>query len=133
MSETDLIKKRLEFLEDTIRHYNLHNRSADDNAQSCFYYPINSKSEGCAIGRRIKDKELCKELDSLYNPGVMHDEAFNKLPQELRELGQQFLVSIQDLHDFPKNWNESGLSDQGKSKAKDIIETFCTDYSNINE
>ncbi len=113
---------RLAFLEETVAHYNFHNRgwSKNDNGNGCVYSPVADISEGCAIGRHIKDKELCARLDTPEFGGVNLDKTFDALPKKLQKLGQEFLKKIQELHDVSTNWNDKGLSEQGKDIVKYI-------------
>lgn len=113
-----LIKRRQELLNDTINHYNSNNRSSSISGQ-CYYYPVSDKSEGCAIGRLIKDKELCKDFGCRNLSDV-----FEQIPNELQELGKEFLMELQNLHDLKENWNENGLSENGKEQAEFIREIY---------
>jgi hypothetical protein len=100
--EKKLKQKRLEMLEDTCKHYNSLNRSQEQVAglpKACKYFPVSDKTEGCAIGRLIKDKELCKEFDNTIGSSVNSNYIFKKLPTELQDLGQDFLRDVQRLHD----------------------------------
>lgn len=122
-----LTEKRLELLNDTISHYNSENRSTvlnENGRTTCLYF--HEKNDGCAIGRQIKDKELCKRLDKgfEYMTGVSESNVFNQLPENLTELGQSFLMCIQKLHDADRFWNETGLSDKGMEYVKHIKESF---------
>ena len=113
-----IFKRREDLLNDTINHYNSNNRSITLSGQ-CYYYPVNDKSEGCAIGRLIKDKELCKTF------GCRNvNEVFSEIPKELQELGPEFLSQLQCLHDVGANWNESGLSENGKEVVEFIREIY---------
>lgn len=126
MKKTELQQKQLAFLEDTIKHYNLNNRSSNDGGQ-CTYLPFHDKTLGCAIGRHIEDKELCKKLDSLRCPGVSSVDTFDLLPDNLKELSRLFLVHIQSLHDGFENWNDDGLSKTGIERVRIIKELYQLD------
>lgn len=124
LSEEQIKLKRLEVLEDVATYFNLETRNAD-NTGTCKYLPISEKSQGCAVGRLIKDKELCAKLDNLDDKsGVYYDNIFEQLPKEVQILGQLFLMRLQDLHDNPNNWIETGLSHQGNVRFNDIKNTF---------
>ena len=45
-------EKRLDFLNETVAHYNSNNR-AQTLSYSCQYAPIGDRSLGCAIGRHL--------------------------------------------------------------------------------
>jgi hypothetical protein len=119
----DLKQKRLAFLEDTIKHYNLNNRCVSPKTGKCVYHPVDDKSKGCAIGRHLTS-ELAKKLDSLEYTAISQSEPFNLLPKELKELEQTFLVDIQCLHDRTYNWDENGLSKLGEKEVKEIKEDY---------
>ena len=133
MNQQELTQKRRAVLDDTIAHFNLKNRSVIYATKSfggrCKYFSVAGGGEGeirgCAIGRLIQDKGLCRRLDdetpttSVSNPVV-----FEQLPPELQELGQDFLSRLQNLHDIEGNWDEKGLSEEGKSYVADIRACF---------
>ncbi len=122
---TELQTKQLALLEDIIKFFNSENRCTDN--QDCCKYYFEGK-EGCAIGRLIPDKELCKKLDlgiGEYNTsGVSNIEVFKLLPKELQYYEQEFLYRLQRLHDIKENWNSSGLTEKGQFITEDIKETF---------
>ena len=121
----ELQKKQLNLLEETVKFFNSENRCITQYG-GCNYY-LEGK-DGCAIGRKIEDKELCKELDKGLGPdlesGVDKILVFSRLPDNLKELGQKFLHRLQRLHDDQENWNYSGISPKGEDVVKDIKEIF---------
>lgn len=123
--EQTLEQKRLAVLEDTISYFNLSTRNTNKHG-TCKYLSKHTKTQGCAIGRLIADKELCEELDNLGEIvcGVGHDNVFNRLPSNLKELGKPFLLELQLLHDNPYFWNDIGLSVEGILKANNIKNIF---------
>lgn len=122
---TEIKQRRLELLEETAAHFNSTNRSTNKDG-GCNYYPVNSNSEGCAIGRKIADKEICKLLDSRGHY-IHRNDAFNLLPKELQELGQEFLKRLQNLHDSEGFWDEKGLTEAGLLYKDYMIKSFCSD------
>lgn len=121
-TNSNIIARRREILEDTIQHFNSNNRSVVNNNRRCLY-----SGNGCAIGRLIKDKELCLTLDDL-NGGWSDTSVVSVwplLPDELKELGQKFLVSLQTLHDIEEYWDINGLSVSGHLKHLDIAKHYC--------
>lgn len=123
MTINELKTARLRLLEETIKTYNSDNRSVINGCgrEVCCYSP-SEKSPGCAIGRKIS-KKLAKKLDKFMNEGtgsVKNDEIYNLLPKKLRCLGRVFLNDIQRLHDRSVNWNQSGLTEDGKLMAENI-------------
>lgn len=115
MGNKTLKEKRLEFLEDTVKHFNLNNRGY--NGDSCTY------SAGCAIGRHL-DKDLCRKLDFSLLSSVDEMHIFLQLPDNLRELGRNFLYDIQYLHDNRVHWNDTGLSEIGATSVYTIKEKY---------
>lgn len=115
-------EKRLEILLDTINYFDSSKLNIE-NGYECKYYPVNKSKEGCAIGRLIEDKKLCEELDSekLTDVGTI----FNKLPNNLKELGEDFLIDLQNLHDRSNNWGEDGLSEIGYPYFIDMLIDHC--------
>ncbi len=106
-------EKQLSILNDTISHYNSNNRSYING--SCVYYPTEN-SEGCAVGRLVKDKELCKALGTSSVNNI-----FSSLPDDIKELGHDFLNDLQQLHDNKDNWDGHGLSEKGKNAVERLI------------
>jgi hypothetical protein len=120
---TELQQKQLAFLEDTAAFYNSGNRCLDEHG-SCMYY-LEGKA-GCAIGRHVPDKDLCRKWDakSDLGTGVTDDSIFDALPENLHELGQDFLNRVQDLHDSDSNWDCDGLSAIGVDQVIAIKQRF---------
>jgi len=121
MKATELRTKRIEFLKDTINHYNLQNRSQSPLGNGCYYSAAHENTQGCAIGRHIQDKDLCLKLDSM---GGISFKIFNLLPNKLQELSIDFLARVQQLHDRNVNWIIKGLSKRGEIIVNDIITEF---------
>jgi hypothetical protein len=111
---------RLEFLNETINFFNSTNRSFKN--KGCHYY-LEGK-DGCAIGRKITDKDLCRELDKMLDSSVSNIEVFESLPMELKILGMTFLKKVQLLHDIGTHWDEHGISESGKQYVNEIKEFF---------
>lgn len=124
---SEIKQRRLSLLEETASHFNINNRSTNSDG-GCTYYPVNLLSEGCAIGRLIKDKELCQNLD-IHGYFIDDKNAFSKLPLDLQELGKLFLRTVQILHDEEKFWDNQGLTVKGEKAKQDIIIKFCSEQS----
>lgn len=112
-----LQQKQLEFLNDTINHFNLNNRGVNPTTERYSY------EHGCAIGRHL-DKDLAKKLDYHGFGYVAVPEVFNELPTELKELDRLFLGRIQSLHDSELCWTNTGLSKHGEKTVWQIKVDF---------
>lgn len=114
-------KRQRDFLSETVNHFNNKNRSViygKHGDKKCLYVPIEGKSDGCAIGRHIADKKLCEKLD--IEGEIGDSNAFCMLPDNLQELGEDFLSEVQTLHDTDINWNDNGISTLGQYQADSI-------------
>ena len=109
-----LQQKQLQFLNDTVNHFNINNRGANKFTNRCSY------KDGCAIGRHLTP-ELCDKFDK---NGSALFALFDQLPKNLQELGKDFLREIQILHDNEYNWNQTGLSKIGKEKVEYIKRVY---------
>jgi hypothetical protein len=102
-------ERRLEILKWEKENRTSQNRAVN-NSLACLY----SGEIGCGVGRLIEDKDLCARLDSLGGgAGVGRQQVFEQLPENVRELGQDFLKDLQKLHDDGQYWTPDGLSDDG--------------------
>ncbi len=134
MKNQFIINAQTQFLRDTVRHFNSYNRAASGGG--CVYSETEFSS-GCALGRHIVNKELCRELDDDPEEitGVVDVRVFEKLPGQLAMLGQDFLKRVQSLHDTEILWGPWGLSPAGETRVDEICkacqlnvdEVFCRD------
>lgn len=92
---------REEILQDAINYYwgKPERKCVDLGTARCQYEP-SATSEGCAIGRLV-DLETAKMLDML-NCSIDVDVQFEKLPEWLKKMGQDFLFALQSIHDGSK-------------------------------
>lgn len=84
-------------------------------------YHIDGKA-GCAVGRLIADKELCKRLDASTITGVVA--VFELFPTDVQEYGKNFLVALQGLHDDSDHWTSTGLSEDGRKRVAEIRQSL---------
>jgi hypothetical protein len=121
---TELQQKQLALLNDTCQFFNSNNRCTIRDGLQCVY--VNENEEGCAIGRLIEDKKLCKKLDLGFEGkfGVSELRIFDLLPPDLKEYGQDFLSRLQSLHDRRQNWTPTGLSELGERRVNLVKEIF---------
>lgn len=113
---SDLRTDKLEYLAEVCGGYTASTRAVDTSKKVCTYSATEKAPCGCAVGRRIEDKELCKSFDGM---GTVHH-IFRKLPYSLSRFGAVFLRELQKLHDHEDNWNDCGLSPAGAVVARDI-------------
>lgn len=117
-------EKQLRILEETVEYYSQNpeeRRCVNSKNGKCYYHGKNAqkKSEGCAVGRLLSN-ELQLELDENYTLNSKEDNSsvsgiFHNLPDDIKDLGKQYLHNLQQLHDQDFYWNnESGLSESGK-------------------
>lgn len=118
----NITERRAKLLAETIAYFNLNTRCISDVNRDCVYAPT-EKSEGCAVGRLIPDKNLCIELDKL-SLTVANERVYRHLSSDVQELGIEFLRALQRLHDNVENWTLNGLSESGKA----IVETITENY-----
>ncbi len=111
-------EQKLALLKETAGFYNSGNRSTSTQyyITSCHYYGL----VGCAIGRLIPDKQLCRHLDNEGKSSVEEDDIFQQLPEELQAYGQDFLAALQKLHDDKLNWDCLGLSTMGELYVAEV-------------
>jgi len=113
-------ERRLEILNWEKDNRNFNNRSVSDESGLCVY----SGPIGCGVGRLIEDKDLCYNLDK--SPFSAVPCIFSFLPKDVRELGEDFLCSVQLFHDRKANWNENGLTSIGMKTYDCLKKTYCS-------
>jgi hypothetical protein len=133
------------FLLDTLEHYSEFDRCKNDKS-GCYYSPERLKKEGgyddsntkgCAIGRHLTP-ELQMELDNLLlskflGTGVSTNDVFDKLPEDMKGLGQDFLRDVQDIHDDDRYWSGRSISDIGIVRLGGLIRTFKLDVTKFTK
>lgn len=117
MTEQEIKQKRSEFLEEMVAHFNSENRGINPETGNCSY------EHGCAIGRKIADKELCKSFDSRTANNTANA-LFDRFPEELKILGGRFLRDCQKLHDDERAWDKEGITSFGQIKVGQIKDDY---------
>lgn len=112
----------LDVLNDTINHYNLNNRSLD-NELNCIY--LNKDGKSCAVGRYIDNVKEFIANNEYLNEGsfteLYQEYNITFLKKEVQHLDNEiFWTRLQLLHDDNFNWNETGLSEDGLYEVEDI-------------
>jgi hypothetical protein len=113
-------QRRLEILNWEKDNRNSNNRSVSDESGLCVY----SGAIGCAVGRLVSDKTLCYKMDNLDDSSFYH--VFSLLPEDVRELGKDFLSVVQEFHDTKVYWNENGLTSRGMENYDYIKKNYCS-------
>ena len=104
-------KRRLEILEWERDNRNLNNRAV--LGQSCTYR--HSANGGCAVGRLVPEHLA----ETLYGRVAY---CFNRLPNDVQELGLKFLRCLQNFHDSAGYFEKDGLSSFGVYKMNSLID-----------
>lgn len=116
-----------QFLIDTLNYYtcDVTRRAYNELEKFCEYKTSDGRK--CAIGRFIPDDKYDKSIEgnSIDSKNI---NIKNILPIEIQNLGTDFLLRVQQLHDSQLNWDENRLTLCGISRIKTIIKNF-----NLNE
>ena len=126
--EKTIEQRRLEFLDETVAFYGEDtSRRALQNNQ-CMYRTDDGRK--CAIGRVIPDELYSRSLDRTGGVGIVtileSPKLSKRIPDNVKELGKYFLLSVQKLHDRTSSWQMGkGLSESGQKYYDDIVERFC--------
>lgn len=101
MDAEELKEARLNFLNDTVKYYSedISKRGVTPDGNCAYRY--NDKK--CAIGRYIPDDKYNENIET-FNCG--QDIVFNLLSEDIQKLGRDFLIRIQEFHDYDNNWND---------------------------
>ncbi len=119
------LEEHIKLLDETAAFYNTGNRCIGELG-ACMYF-VEGKP-GCAIGRLIADKDLCRELDKLDLPAVAT--VYDQFPPELQEYKKEFLSDLQALHDGGYYWDEQGINGFGKRQVE-VIKSNLSKYLNV--
>lgn len=128
-----LKERQLAFLEDIVSHYTSENRAERPNLGGCVYNPAKistHKTEGCAIGRHLlfdkypelADIEASRD-DTSIDEMMMYPDFLKLMPEWLEKLNEgdkylTFLSRCQRLHDQQFNWDENGLTKEGRNEVE---------------
>jgi hypothetical protein len=118
MNKLQLLQMGL--LVSTAKHYN-HKNLGRKSDGLCSY------EAGCAVGRLISNKTLCKVLDERNSSAVA--DVFSRLPKSVQKYGKAFLAALQSLHDNESNWDDKGLTANGLHTTQDIAENILNGKS----
>lgn len=113
----DLLTKRRKLVEFVSVYFNSKNRSFCEETNRCVYR--SKDGFGCALGIFI-DITPAHELN--HAGPVMGDEV---IPDTLKELGIDFLVYVQQLHDTKAFWTDTGLNTEGVEFKNKLLKKHC--------
>lgn len=133
---------KLEIIEETAAFYNTTNRGFDAE-KGCVY--LTEDGNHCAVGRcilpekidKFKPRELAKvikggtsitslfgiskDYDNFGQPLYFGNDIDAYLKEEYRGHDLIFWRSLQSFHDDEMNWNDQGLSSQGKISKNQLL------------
>ena len=116
-------KTKKEIILETAKAYNLKNRSMDVASDSCAYK--DPKGNKCAVGRCLLAKSKLFSKNYNIDPVGFYEKIIDKeLKAEYRGHEINFWNALQSLHDIEGNWNQSGLSIEGKLLVETLLEVW---------
>lgn len=108
----------LQTLNETVAAYTSKTRAVNPENESCRYF-IDGKC--CAVGRCMIDPKKYKD----FSGNVTRFHALDLLLKpEYRGFPIYFWIELQVLHDSKFNWDEEGLTEEGKKKVAAIIKEY---------
>ena len=117
------MKTKVEILQETYDYYSNPRRRATSET-GCEYITVDGRM--CAVGRCCENPKLLDELgygsiDTAEAPEEILD--FLKPEYQGHEIG--FWESLQDWHDTNGNFTETGISEQGEYRYKEMIQQYA--------
>lgn len=125
------------FLLDALEYYTTDTNRRCTDGGGCYYSPIKTEkrgiSEGCLIGRHLT-AENQSLADAQNGSGI--DEVIQSQPEIIPEwlinLGRDFLVSCQSLHDVDSYWDDD-LNFMGRERLSNILVEYKMDQSQFQK
>ena len=116
LPKTEVLTKK-DFLDNMIAYYSEDpaHRRATNGEGACSYH--RDDGNRCAVGRWIPDEMYTSGMEGV---SVGDHFVFSRLPEKLKNLGEDFLTDIQGLHDGDRFWNSNGLSPAGEKRVASI-------------
>jgi hypothetical protein len=118
-------------LKETVEYYNSNNRSVSGGGGGCKY--IDNFGNMCGVGRCLRpeflnifhklesDPDIVTDIGTFMKCRFFDKDIHELVKEEYSEINLADWTKIQLLHDWPENWNESGISPRGKLYIKDIF------------
>ena len=123
--ERSLFLRRLSFLLWVVKTYNSNKLCfyINEEGDKVFIYKIDDFYS--PIGRHLGE-HICYKWNNVNESNIQNLWTVfrNDIPVWMRDLGINFMRKIQEFHDNEFNWNERGLTEQGKFY-------FCQFVTNI--
>ena len=110
------------FLDYIAGFYNSNNRGTD--AFGTCVYRASGTSPGCAIGQFLSP-DLADRCAGSITTVFNNEKHYADVPAWMKEMGLQFLIHVQVLHDRSKHWDEKGLTALGRMAYQEITVDFC--------
>lgn len=109
------MKTKLEIIEETVNHYSEDTSRRAFNGSGCEY--LMEDGRNCAVGRYFTE-------DGLFNFGdcitCFDYDMIPYLKEEYRIDDYYFWCNLQELHDTTKFWDKNGLTEEGRTKVKEL-------------
>lgn len=123
---------KLEFLKDTVNHFNSENRCESNG--SCLYTPYSTETQGCAIGRFLTPEAQVaydESSECAINYVFARDLLRSLAPEWMQKMPVKFLLAVQLLHDISSNWDSNGLTVKGWERVKEICTIYNLDFEKV--
>lgn len=118
-----LLTRRLELVEDVIEYYRHHPRCMDYNDEEDYWFPrfsgatLKMNTDGDVLGRLLAPTSAAR-LDT--EGEICLEDLWDRLPEEVLDLGKYFLTELCCLHDSCIFWEGRELSELGKEFVEEI-------------
>lgn len=116
-------ERRLEFITTELQPYIDNPSLRAINSKGLCVYLDKTTGNKCLVGKQIPKEKYKEEFEdeSLYGS----DKVWESLPEEIKELGREFLSELQHLHDSSKFWSPE-FNKEGKTYLEETIKEYCS-------
>ena len=112
------IKTKLEVIRETVDYYSKDVTRRSMNGSDCMY--VSSDGKNCAFSRCCADPSSLKSYEGYGASQVIDKFGFECLKPEYMIEDKSFWNELQALHDIKSNWNETGLTDEGRKYVAEL-------------